>query len=37
MAKIYLILLLLAAVIAGGCASHSGSREYTPGEGWTPN
>jgi hypothetical protein len=37
MRKICLLLLLAAAVIAGGCASHTGSREYTPGEGWTPN
>ena len=37
MAKICLLLLLAAALVAGGCASHSGSREYNPGSGWTPN
>jgi hypothetical protein len=37
MAKICLLLLLAAALVAGGCASHTGSREYNPGQGWTPN
>jgi len=37
MAKICLLVLLAAMLVAGGCCSHSGSREYTPGQGWTPN
>jgi len=37
MAKICLLLLLAAALVAAGCASHTGSREYNPGQGWTPN
>jgi len=37
MTKIWLILLLVAALAAGGCASTDpGSREYIPGKGWTP-
>ena len=30
---------MLAAVllVAAGCATHSGSREYIPGKGWVPN
>ena len=35
-----LILLLLlglaVALLAGGCASDKGSREYIPGKGWVP-
>jgi hypothetical protein len=38
MAKIYVLILLLAAlVVASGCKTHSGSREYVPGKGWVPN
>lgn len=37
MAKICLLLMLAAAVLAGGCCTKTGSREYTPGQGWTPN
>jgi hypothetical protein len=37
MAKICLLLLLAAALVAGGCASHTGSREFVPGQGWVPN
>jgi hypothetical protein len=37
MAKIWMILLLLAVVLAaGGCASESGNREFVPGRGWVP-
>jgi len=32
-----LILLLVALVVASGCKSHSGSREYIPSKGWVPN
>jgi hypothetical protein len=36
MSKIVVLLVLVAAlVMASGCKSHSGSREYTPGKGWT--
>jgi len=37
MSKLCLALLLALSLIAGGCASHSGSREYLPGKGWVPN
>jgi hypothetical protein len=38
MSKLCLLVLLAAALLAGGCASpHSGSREYIPGKGWVPN
>ena len=38
MRKIYLIALLLAVLTIGaGCKTHSGSREYVPGNGWVPN
>jgi predicted small secreted protein len=38
MSKIYLTILLLAAlIIVTGCKTHSGSREYIPGQGWVPN
>jgi hypothetical protein len=32
-----LLLLLAALVVAAGCASSSGSREYIPGKGWVTN
>jgi hypothetical protein len=35
-----LLLILLAltvAVVATGCKSHSGSREFIPGQGWQKN
>jgi len=32
----WLVLLMTALVVASGCKSHSGSREFTPGKGWTP-
>jgi hypothetical protein len=39
MSKFLLFLLLLLAVLAGasGCKSSSGSREFTPGQGWKTN
>jgi hypothetical protein len=38
MAKILILFLLVAALVAaGGCKTHSGSREYLPGKGWVPN
>ena len=31
----YLLLLLTALVlVSAGCCSHSGSREFVPGQGW---
>jgi hypothetical protein len=38
--KRYLLLILLAVtvvVVATGCKSHSGSREFIPGQGWQKN
>jgi len=33
--KKYLLLLLTALVlVSAGCCSHSGSREFFPGQGW---
>jgi len=37
MSKLCLLLLLAGLLLASGCASHSGSREYIPGKGWVPN
>jgi len=38
MSKICACILLLAAlVVASGCKTHPGSREYTPGKGWQQN
>ncbi len=38
MAKIVLLLVLVSAlVVASGCKTHSGSREFIPGKGWVPN
>ena len=37
MSKLCLLLLLVATLVAAGCATHSGSREYIPGKGWVPN
>jgi hypothetical protein len=37
MSKFCLLLFLIAALVAAGCASPpSGSREYIPGKGWVP-
>jgi hypothetical protein len=38
MRKIILVLLLgmAVALLAAGCASDKGSREYKPGKGWVP-
>jgi hypothetical protein len=38
MSKLCILLILLAVLFVGaGCKSHSGSREYIPGQGWVPN
>jgi len=38
MSKLVLLLLLAAAlIVASGCKTHSGSREFAPGKGWVPN
>jgi len=37
MSKLCLFCLLALALLAAGCASHSGSREYLPDKGWVPN
>jgi hypothetical protein len=36
MSKLCLVLLVLAMVVATGCQTQSGSREYIPGRGWVP-
>jgi len=36
MSKLCLLLFLAAALLVGGCASNSQSREYIPGKGWVP-
>jgi hypothetical protein len=39
MSKLFLALTLAATLVlvAAGCKSHAGSREYTPGQGWQQN
>jgi hypothetical protein len=39
MRKMILLLLLglAVALLASGCASDKGSREYIPGKGWVPS
>ena len=38
MSKLCVLIVLLAMLVIGaGCKTHSGSREYIPGEGWVPN
>jgi len=37
MSKLCLLLVLAAMLVAAGCATQSGSREYIPGKGWVPN
>jgi hypothetical protein len=38
MSKLCLLLLLTTLLVgAGGCATHSGSREFSPDKGWVPN
>jgi hypothetical protein len=39
MSKLCLLFLLAVTLVVsvGGCAHHSGSREYIPGKGWVPN
>jgi len=35
--RLFFGLLLVTAILAlPGCSSDKGSREYTPGKGWTP-
>ena len=34
---LFLLLGLAVALLAGGCASDKGSREYIPGQGWVPS
>ena len=34
---LFLLLGLAVALLAGGCASDKGSREYIPGKGWVPS
>ncbi len=36
MSKIVLILLVTGLLVAAGCKSPSGNREYRPGKGWAP-
>jgi hypothetical protein len=37
MSKLCLLLAIAAMLVAAGCASHSGSREFDPNKGWVPN
>jgi hypothetical protein len=37
MSKLCLLLILVVVLVAAGCATHSGSREFIPGKGWVPN
>ena len=38
MSKLVLLLALAALlVVAAGCSTSSGSRDYIPGKGWVPN
>jgi len=37
MSKIFLLLLLAAALTASGCKHYEGSREYVPQKGWEKN
>ena len=38
MSKLCLLLILAAALlVAAGCGTSSGSRDYIPGKGWVPN
>jgi len=34
MSKLCLLLVILVVVVAAGCASDSGSKEFAPGQGW---
>jgi len=36
MTKVYLLLLLVAALVGGCVTEPSGSREFIPGQGWVP-
>jgi hypothetical protein len=38
MSKLCLLLAIVALLlVANGCSTSSGSREYVPGKGWVPN
>jgi hypothetical protein len=37
MSKLCLLLMLVAALVAAGCSTSSGSRDFIPGKGWVPN
>jgi hypothetical protein len=37
MSKIFLGLLLVLSLVAAGCQSKPGSREFIPGKGWIEN
>jgi predicted component of type VI protein secretion system len=37
MSKLCLLLALVALLVATGCSTSSGSRDYIPGKGWVPN
>jgi hypothetical protein len=36
MSKMLLILLVVGLLVAAGCESPGGNREYRPGKGWMP-
>ncbi len=36
MSKLFLLLMLAAALVLAGCTTNRGSREYIPGRGWVP-
>jgi len=37
MSKLCLLLALVALLVAAGCSTSSGSRDYIPDKGWVPN
>jgi predicted small secreted protein len=37
MSKLFLVIVLMAAVVLVGCKTNKGSREFIPGSGWVPN
>jgi len=37
MSKLCLLLVLAALLVAAGCGTSSGSRDYVPGKGWFHN
>jgi uncharacterized lipoprotein YajG len=36
MSKLCLLFVLATLLLAAGCATDQGSREYVPGQGWVP-